>query len=401
MKSFVMTVKNDSRSGTDTASLLAVSSEFFSIANIITLPDEANYSYKELLNVLIHAATSSTNSLESASNDLRSKVPEIRIPSADTIFNYIKSNSTDNILSSFRKINNEIFKMLDLKDNVHDIAVDFHDIPYYGCRDTLCIRGIKPKNGTSWGYSFCTLDIIGNSKLTLDVIDINGLSKDYSILMESLFERTEMMGVKVGTVYMDREFFNRKVISKIEEHKMDFVIAAKSNKKIKQILEKHRNKYGDTSTVFEYQFQEGGPNFNIIAIWDQEKGYSLFATNKKMSSIDTFLKEIPEEYRKRWNIETGYRVKNDFKIRTCSKSPVARTLFFVIQCIMYNILNVLKSVLDITAYQMKSVISQDIIKAVTEGIKSLCNIPIKLFLECLTKFNRERNRALRARLRYI
>jgi hypothetical protein len=396
-----MTVKNDSRSGTDTASLLAVSSEFFSIANIITLPDEANYSYKELLNVLIHAATSSTNSLESASNDLRSKVPEIRIPSADTIFNYIKSNSTDNILSSFRKINNEIFKMLDLKDNVHDIAVDFHDIPYYGCRDTLCIRGIKPKNGTSWGYSFCTLDIIGNSKLTLDVIDINGLSKDYSILMESLFERTEMMGVKVGTVYMDREFFNRKVISKIEEHKMDFVIAAKSNKKIKQILEKHRNKYGDTSTVFEYQFQEGGPNFNIIAIWDQEKGYSLFATNKKMSSIDTFLKEIPEEYRKRWNIETGYRVKNDFKIRTCSKSPVARTLFFVIQCIMYNILNVLKSVLDITAYQMKSVISQDIIKAVTEGIKSLCNIPIKLFLECLTKFNRERNRALRARLREI
>ena len=68
---------------------------------------------------------------------------------------------------------------------------------------------------------------------------------------------------------------------------------------------------------------------------------------------------------------------------------------------MYNILNVLKSVLDITAYQMKSVISQDIIKAVTEGIKSLCNIPIKLFLECLTIYNKERNRALRTLLREI
>ena len=44
------------------------------------------------------------------------------------------------------------------------------------------LRGIKPKNGTSGGYSFCTLDIIGSSKLTLDVIEINGLSKDYSIL---------------------------------------------------------------------------------------------------------------------------------------------------------------------------------------------------------------------------
>jgi len=396
-----MTLKNDSMSGIETASLLAVSSELFSTVNIITLPGEANYSYQEALNVLLHAATSSTNSLESSSNDLRSKIPNIRIPSADTIFNYIKSNSVENILSSFRKINGEIFRMRDLKNNVHDIAVDFHDIAYYGCRDTLAIRGIKPKNGTSWGYSFCTLDIIGNSKLTLDVIDINGLSKDYSILMESLFERIEKMGVKVGTVYMDREFFNRKVNSKMNEHKLDFVIAAKSNKKIKGILENHRKEYGDTSTVFEYNFQGEETTFNIVALWDQEKGYSLFATNKKMSSIDTFLKKIPEEYRKRWNIETGYRVKEDFKIRTCSKSPVARTLFFAVQCIMYNILNVLKSVLEITAYQMKSVIDQDIIKAVTEGIKSLCNIPIKLFLDCLKIYDKKRNRALRARLRSI
>jgi hypothetical protein len=113
-----MSPKNDSLSGIDTASLLAASSELLSIVNIITLPDEANYSYQEFLNVLLHAATSSTDSLESASNDLRLKVPEIRIPSADTIFNYIKPNSVENILSSFRKINGEIFRMMNLKNKV-------------------------------------------------------------------------------------------------------------------------------------------------------------------------------------------------------------------------------------------------------------------------------------------
>ena len=65
------------------------------------------------------------------------------------------------------------------------------------------------------GIFFLHFRYIGNYKLTLDVIDINGLSKDYSILMDSLFERVENMGVKVGTVYMDREFFNKKVISKM------------------------------------------------------------------------------------------------------------------------------------------------------------------------------------------
>jgi IS4 transposase len=198
---------------------------------------------------------------------------------------------------------------------------------------------------------------------------------------------------------MDRKFFNRKVISKMEEHKIDFVIAAKSNKRIKEMLEKHRKEHGDTSTVFEYKFQGEEQTFNIVAVWDKEKEYRIFATNKKVGSIDTFVKQIPEEYRKRWNIETGYRVKKDFKIRTCSKSPVARTLFFVVQCIMYNILNVLKSVLDITAYQMKSVINRDIIKAVKEGVNSLANITVNSFLECLVIFNKERKRALRARLR--
>ena len=105
MESFVMTQKNESISEINTASLLAMSSERLSIINIITLPDEADYSYQDLLNVLLHAATSPTDSLESASNDLKSKIPTTKIPSVDTIFNYVKLNSIENILSLFRKIN--------------------------------------------------------------------------------------------------------------------------------------------------------------------------------------------------------------------------------------------------------------------------------------------------------
>jgi len=80
----------------------------------------------------------------------------------------------------------------------------------------------------------------------------------------------------------------------------------------------------------------------------------LFATSVNFGSVEEFVKRIPEEYRTRWNIETGYRVKNEFKIRTCSKKSFARVLFFVIQCILHNLPNVLKSVLSITAYELKS-----------------------------------------------
>jgi hypothetical protein len=97
-----MPTKNDSMT-TDAASLLAVSSELISKSNIITLPESANYECQDILNILLHAATSSTDSLESASNDLKRKNNDLRIPSADTIFNYIKDNKIEDILSGCLK----------------------------------------------------------------------------------------------------------------------------------------------------------------------------------------------------------------------------------------------------------------------------------------------------------
>jgi hypothetical protein len=71
IKSLISITKNDSTSGIDTANLLSASSELCSIVDIITLSDEANYRYQNDRNVLFHVATSSTNSLEYATNDRR------------------------------------------------------------------------------------------------------------------------------------------------------------------------------------------------------------------------------------------------------------------------------------------------------------------------------------------
>jgi len=257
---------------------------------------------------------------------------------------------------------------------------------------------MKPKNGTSWGYEYCTLDIIGDEKLTLDVIPISALQKDFSKLIELLFKRLEILNVKIGTVYLDKEFCNDDTISALTKLKVNFVIAGKSNKKIKRELEEFKNENGHKSTVYEYKFNGNGTKFNLVAVRHEKKEYILFATNKDVKSIKEFEKKIPEEYRKRWNIETGYRVKNDFKIRTCTKSPVARTLFFVIQCTLYNILNMFKSVLEITAYEMKSIINEDIGKSVKYGIKSLGGMPVRSFLRQLKKYILERDKLLCTRL---
>jgi len=53
------------------ASILTLAIELLSETSIIKLPNSAKYSIQDTLTVLLHAATSTSNSSESASNDLR------------------------------------------------------------------------------------------------------------------------------------------------------------------------------------------------------------------------------------------------------------------------------------------------------------------------------------------
>ncbi len=288
-----------------TIDVMAMTSELLSKTTIIKLPEGARYSFQDTLNVILHAATSVTNSLESASIDLSLKNPDMNIISSDSIHDYINSNSIDYVTAAFRQINTQIIELANLKGTVHDVAIDFHDIPYYGEKNTSGIRGIKPKSGTCWGYSFCSLDIIGEPKLTLDVIDINGLTKNYAVLIESMLQRIKSMGIRVKTLYMDREFFNTSTISTLHKLNILYIIAATANKKINRILNDHERKFGKASTVIEYQFDKGGPKFNIVAILNpnydpkarKNKGnneYFLFATNLQVNSTSEFIKIIQD-----------------------------------------------------------------------------------------------------------
>ena len=80
-------------------------------------------------------------------------------------------------------------------------------------------------------------------------------------------------------------------------------------------------------------------------------------------------------------------MKNEFKIRTCSKKGVARVLFFVGQCILHNLLNVLKSILSITAYKLKSRIAEDIQKYPQDG-KFVNTVPFRDFYTKMASYNK-------------
>jgi hypothetical protein len=90
-------------------------------------------------------------------------------------------------------------------------------------------------------------------------------------------------------------------------------------------------------------------------------------------------------------------VKNEFKIRTCSKKDTARVLFVVVQSIPHNFLNVQKSILSVAAYELKSRIVDDIPRYLGDG-KFLNAVPLREFSMEMASYNERRVMELRHQL---
>ena len=65
--------------------------------------------------------------------------------------------------------------------------------------------------------------------------------------------------------------------------------------------------------------------------------YLVFATNFSVREARTKLANIPEVYRERWGIETGYRVAKRIRPFTCSKNPSVRLVLFYFTMFLYNL----------------------------------------------------------------
>ena len=370
--------------------------------SLIRVPEGAEYSAEDATNVVLHAATSSSDSVEASVQDLQAIHPNLRIPCADTVHTYMKENDVGEMLSFFRKMNSEFIDMINIGSSPQTIAIDFHNVPYYGDKDTKGVVDIQPKNGTSWGYSYLTADLVEGCKLTLDIVNLTALNKNYATLIEGVINRINQLGIAIDKILMDREFFNLASIITLDAADINYIVPAKLDKRIKKILRDFEMVNGMVPGIIEYEFRDkSSPKFHLVLVPNKEynplkregkdnKKFFVFATNIKFDSVKEFVKKIPKEYRKRWNIETGYRMKKVFKIRTCSTSGVVRSLFFILQCIMHNCLNVLKQVVSITAYTLKSAICKGIRDCLHIGSDIICNQSIVGFYNRMKRYNEDR-----------
>lgn len=237
-------------------------------------------------------------------------------------------------------------------------GLDIHKIPWFGKKKDKYVLGAERFQGTSFGHGYASIECVENGKrFTLAALPLHQFITKEDIITSLLKESRKH--VDIECLFLDRGFFNVESISTLLNLSIPFVIPAIRNKKVKGIVKEFKESckkfaYKEHySLIREYTMKKAKESvkFTLVVIVEAPKKSGeqwndfVYATNINVTNDNAF--EIAESYRKRWGIETGYRVKENVRGKTCSRNYVIRLFLQLLSIILYNLWQICNIIISV------------------------------------------------------
>jgi hypothetical protein len=216
-------------------------------------------------------------------------------------------------------------------------AIDYNRDLFYGDKNAKNVVGIEHERGASWAYCYGTIHVVeAGRRLTLSSMTIDAFTEKADAV-EKLISETRARGFHIRLLLLDRAFFTIDVITRLKQLNVHFITPAVKNDKVKEAMrnykaDKSANRFtlGDKRKSVDFNLYlykrsvEQLPKKKKLTLYDL---YFGFATNLPLSLAVKLPEFIPSEYRRRWRIETGYRVQADVQAKTTSMKYSVRLLY--------------------------------------------------------------------------
>ncbi len=303
----------------------------------ISLDTKGAFDVESLFQILVRAASCETT-IEQTSKELKNS------PSSNNIRYHL--NKIEDFQQLEREINSALKSRIPkgLNKKRQTLAIDLNLIPYYGKpteKEHPFIYRSQAKDGTCSFYAYATLYVIKKGKrVTLAIRGVRWADTKAAIITYLLAELCDL-NIHIKQLYLDREFFSVAVIGWLIALDIPFIIPAIRRGKtggINQFL-KGKKSY---KTYYTMSSKKGkSVTFELWIICRYRKGkrgkngveYLVYVIHK----VKTSLSHIRESYRRRFGVESSYRLKNSCRIRTTTKNPIIRLLFVGISFLLVNI----------------------------------------------------------------
>lgn len=257
---------------------------------------------------------------------------------ADTLYLRIKQSLTEMVKYSYLDYIGRISRKLDWKNKEFVLAFDYTDEEFYGEVQGLDIYGWTGENGVTGKFKFLTCSIISDEipqKIPLISIPVHiGHNMSYAVT-HCLHLIKPLIG-KILLILFDRWFYSKELMYDLKELKIPYLIFVPKDKFIKaelngmqdeekKIIDKN---YELNRNKSYYKFESRLAFLKQIFDGRLEKNLDwVFATNLDDIELD----DIIETYKKRWRIETQFRVQDEARIKCKSKEMKIRYFLFLFE----------------------------------------------------------------------
>jgi len=270
-----------------------------------------------------------------------------KISKSQVIYRKIEDKSCDDMQTAFHTVNARFLKNLKIFSRNRKLIISFDTTKeaFYGefskAEDKLYLHQGSIATESYFYYEYLTSSITSNfsSKYILDAIIIprGYYVEDYIKKMLEFIKKY----ITIDVALFDRGFDSWGLIYELKKLKVNFLIFWKKQgewykpyfKKIKDggfIRILRTKKYNRNKSNYKV-------NCHFVLIkqleYENKKFDWIFATNLNLKKAENYVKR----YKKRWCIETIYRVTDDIRVYTTSTKAVIRCFLFIFTCFTYNV----------------------------------------------------------------
>ena len=218
-----------------------------------------------------------------------------------------------------------------------DLIADVTSENFYGKISGFDIYPWTGKEGVKGKINFLVVGILFRNRIIPFYVVHLKLGASKAKFIGEAIRYCASLGLKIGKILLDRGFYSGEVINKIDAEKIHYLIFAPKKALFKCMLEgTEESIVVEHEIVYNKNFTKN-KIYTEIALIKDVRGYDwVFATNLSIREIEKYV----EIYKKRWNIETMFRVHDKARIQTKSKNPTLRLFYFLLGMLLVTIWNI-------------------------------------------------------------
>jgi putative transposase len=307
--------------------------------------EQSRYSASDIWDVLVAAAVQCIT-IEAACNLLEDA------PSPNTVRQAVRALLADETgLAQLEVTVNQLLrarlpKTLFKRSRV--CAVDFTDIPYHGQHeeDDAYVRRGRAKSGTTHFHSYATLAVVqANRRYTLAITLLRRADKALDVLRRVLHTATQA-GLRVRRLLLDREFDNNAILAFLAQQPFPTIMPVRVRGRggVRRVIQGRKS---HTTTYTRASKRYGDQVLPLTIVCRYKKGrFGDFGIQRlayvTIGELKITPHQIADEYRRRFGIETSYRLMNTMRIRTTSTSAALRLFFVALALLLLNLWSYVK-----------------------------------------------------------